>query len=144
MLTQDKIVDTLHQHGIKATPQRLAIIDFLIHNRIHPTADDIFQHLHPSFPSLSVATVYNTLEMLESISAVMKLKICNKNKVNYDFDTSVHPHFFCTRCHRIFDVELPWDMTTVTTREGHQIDDLQLYMKGTCVHCVEAGPNNSN
>ena len=55
-------LDTLKETGVRITPQRHAILEFLINSMTHPTADDIYKALEGKFPNMSVATVYNNLE----------------------------------------------------------------------------------
>ena len=54
--------------GLKLTPQRLAILDYLDKNFDHPTAEDIYADIKDKFPTMSFATVYKTLESLREIS----------------------------------------------------------------------------
>src|SRR5882757_5421290 len=52
--------------GLKLTPQRMAIVRELAGDESHPTAQEIFERLRPSLPTMSFATVYNTLDALRS------------------------------------------------------------------------------
>lgn len=58
------LAERLKRFGLRATPQRLAILAFLEGNTSHPSAEEIFRELKPRLPSLSLATVYGTLEVL--------------------------------------------------------------------------------
>ena len=86
--------------------QRIAIMEYLMDNPIHPSADDIYTALSPSMPTLSKTTVYNTLKLFSEQGAALMLTIDEKN-TNFDADTSVHSHFLCKRCGHIYDLKCP-------------------------------------
>ena len=80
--------------GLKLTPQRLAILEYLEGNKNHPSAEDIYKALKPRFPSMSFATVYNTLEILVKKGVIKELNIESSRK-RFDPFTHPHHHFFC-------------------------------------------------
>jgi len=98
--------------GMKLTPQRLAILDFLDGNTSHPSAEDVFQFVSKRFPTMSLATVYSTLAVLKKKGEVLELTI-DPDKKRYDPETSEHHHLICLSCKRIVDmpserrIELP-------------------------------------
>ncbi|MBT9168785.1 MAG: Peroxide operon regulator [Syntrophomonadaceae bacterium] len=59
--------------GLKLTPQRLAILDCLDGNKEHPSAEDIYKDVSKRFPTMSFATVYNTLEALRQRGGILEL-----------------------------------------------------------------------
>ena len=65
--------------GVHPSQQRLAIMDYLMKHRTHPTADEIFTALLPSMPTLSRTTVYNTLKVLVEHNAILNINIEEKN-----------------------------------------------------------------
>ena len=95
--------DYLEKCGIKPSLQRIAIVEYLMENRIHPTADDIYHALCIQVPTLSKTTVYNTMRLFAEQGAVLPLVIDDKN-VRFDIDTSCHAHFQCCACNRVFDI----------------------------------------
>lgn len=125
----------LQNFGIKPSLQRIAIAEYLMDNRIHPTVDDIYNALYIKVPTLSKTTVYNTLKLFAEQGAVLALVIDDKN-VRFDIDTSCHAHFQCCGCNRVFDI--PVEKTELL--QVRQIDDLlitesHLYYKGYCKDC---------
>lgn len=125
----------LVMHGIKPSVQRTAIMDFLIHNRIHPTVDDIYNALCVSIPTLSKTTVYNTLKLFSGQGALLSLVIDEKN-VRFDIDISNHAHFLCLECGKVYDVPVK-DITCVDIKEigGFSVSEIHLYYKGHCEEC---------
>jgi Fur family peroxide stress response transcriptional regulator len=89
--------------GVRLTPQRLAIFDYLVRNPGHPTAEDVYQDVVATHPTLSFATVYNTLELLVEMGEV-RIVIVDELRRRYDVNTEPHQHAICRRCRRIMDV----------------------------------------
>ena len=91
--------------NIKLTPQRLAILQYLEGNIEHPSADVIYKSVLKKFPTMSFATVYNTLEALKKIGNIQEIKI-DSGKKRYDPDISNHHHLICTTCKKINDIQI--------------------------------------
>ena len=121
--------------GLKLTPQRLAILRCLDGNDSHPSADDIYRSVLKQFPTMSFATVYNTLEALKSRGNVQELKI-DHTKKRYDPDSTAHHHMICSNCkkivdvHKDFNLSLPDDMT-----EGFDVKGNSIEFYGICSKC---------
>ncbi len=100
------MLSKLKQKGaasFKRTPQRLAILGHLDGNTTHPSAEDIYRAVAKKNPSLSFATVYNTLNTLVLAGAVRELTI-DPDRKRYDPDTSDHHHLICLDCRKIADI----------------------------------------
>jgi len=91
--------------GLKLTPQRLAILDFLEGNVDHPSAEDIYKAVSVKFPTMSFATVYNTLDALREKGHVAELSI-DPAKKRFDPCTKMHHHLICTSCKRVQDIHV--------------------------------------
>jgi Fur family transcriptional regulator, iron response regulator len=99
------IEDLLNQHGVKPTPQRAVITEFLLSTCAHPTADEIFQAVSDKLPvSLSRATVYNTLNCLVD-AGVIKEVVTEPGKSRYDANVTDHHHFVDVKTGKVFDIE---------------------------------------
>lgn len=129
----------LTEHGIKPSMQRMAVMEYLMTHRTHPTVDEIYTALHPSMPTLSKTTVYNTLKLLTDKGAALQLTIDERNCC-YDADTTPHAHFLCTRCGRVYDLDLQSKrlMRAVILPLGFTPDEVQLYYRGCCAQCADA------
>ncbi|MDR1762961.1 MAG: transcriptional repressor [Dysgonamonadaceae bacterium] len=127
--------DRLVEYGIKPSLHRIAIMDYLIKNHVHPAADTIFSSLYPSIPTLSKTTVYNTLKLFEEQGAVAAIVIDEKN-VRYDADLSPHAHFRCKKCGAIHDLKLEnFEAMKVVNAGNLQITECQVYFGGYCGNC---------
>jgi Fur family ferric uptake transcriptional regulator/Fur family peroxide stress response transcriptional regulator len=135
MNTNIDVKNRLLEFGVKPSLQRMAIMDFLVKNPIHPTVDTIFNQLYPSIPTLSKTTVYNTLKLLEEQGAIHSLNIDEKN-VRYDANISLHAHCKCKKCGQVQDVFLK-DTDVIETADTGKwtITECQIYYKGYCEKC---------
>lgn len=126
----------LVSYDIKPSVQRLAIMEYLLYHRIHPTADDIYHALAGKIQTLSKTTVYNTLKLFAEQGALQLLAIDEKN-VRFDIDTSVHAHFKCIACQGVFDIPVE-NLTEVKIAKGDewQVTEMQVYYKGYCKSCL--------
>ena len=120
---------------MKMTPQRMAILDYLDGNRAHPSADDIFSSVRKQFPSMSFATVYNTLEKLSEEGRLLEVSIDPARK-RYDPDTKPHHHIICSRCGVVSDIHCDFDLSVPEqARAGFLIDSNHVEFYGLCPKC---------
>lgn len=89
--------------GLKLTPQRLAILEYLEGNEDHPSAEDIYTEIKKKYPMVSFATVYKTLETLKNSGYITELTI-DRHRRRYDPDTGTHHHLICVTCKKIVDI----------------------------------------
>jgi Fur family peroxide stress response transcriptional regulator len=123
----------LHNNGLRATPQRLAILEHLEGNRSHPSAEEIYKQLKPRFPSLSMASIYSTLEALARTGELQELNIDPLRK-RFDPDTSAHCHFFCRICRKVYDIETPLPISSFNQLE-FLIESCAVNFFGICPNC---------
>lgn len=95
--------------GLKLTPQRLAILGCLEGNKSHPSADEIYAEVSKVFPTMSLATVYNTLEALRLKGEIRELTI-DPDKKRFDPDTGLHHHLICTGCRKVVDIHVDYSL----------------------------------
>lgn len=122
-------------YGLKMTPQRRAIIEFLQTCVDHPTAEEIMVAVNERFPMTSRPTVYNTLNWLKGAGLVNE--VYEGGAVRYDPNTSPHHHFVCRRCGKVEDVESAAVGTLpIGTLSGHyKIENFQVTIRGLCLGC---------
>ena len=125
----------LAQYGIRPSVQRIAGMEYLQAHRTHPSAEEIYQALAPSMPTLSRTTVYNTLELLVAHGAVAHITI-DPRFSRYDGDISLHGHFLCEHCGTLYDVPVEALPQTLYPKD-HQVSSVQLSYRGTCAHCTQ-------
>ncbi len=105
-LTTGEVEQFLHKHGVKPTPQRMVIAEYVLNARCHPTADQVFQEVAQQLPVLlSRATVYNTLNTLVQAGAVREVYI-EPGPARYDANIDEHHHFVDVKTGRVLDVDI--------------------------------------
>jgi Fur family ferric uptake transcriptional regulator/Fur family peroxide stress response transcriptional regulator len=135
MNTKTKTIERLQQFGIKPSLQRIAIMQYLMENLIHPSVDMIFNALHPAAPTLSKTTVYNTLKLFAEQGAILEINIDDRH-VRYDANIMQHAHFKCKQCGCVHDLPIR-DPKFANKKQinGFRITESQLYYKGYCPNC---------
>lgn len=136
--THQDFSQLLHQAGLRVTPQRIAICEMLIHTEAHPTANDIYTELKDQYPSLSLATIYNTLDVLVGMGAVNALGSIGDDKVHFDGNTSPHINLACVKCHKIVDLPSPNILAMddeIHQHSGYQVLGSRVLYYGICPDC---------
>lgn len=134
------IEQRLSDRGLRVTPQRVAIYEFLSGNRTHPTAADIHDAVKRQYPMISPATIYKTLEVLVQMGEVVELPFPDGTN-RYDSNAHPHVHLVCTRCQTILDVEdgalLSLEMRAADA-SGFAIFARRFELQGLCRDCRTA------
>ncbi len=126
--------------NIKLTPQRLAILDYLEGNRMHPSVDEIYKHVSRRFPSMSYATVYNVVNTLVKHKVVKELSI-DPGKKRFDPDMHTHHHLVCIRCRKIMDIDIDYSLRVPEQAlDGFTLLGNNIEFYGICSACR----NNDN
>ena len=126
---------------LRLTPQRIAILKYLMGNKSHPSAEDIYQAVAEKFPTMSLATVYNTISALEKRGQLLRLTI-DAGKTRYDPNTLPHHHLICNRCKTIVDVEARHRLALPDT--DFEVTGCHVEFYGICPKCRESSPNTEN
>ena len=134
-MTVQEVHQYLTSHDVKPSQQRVAIMQYLLEHHTHPDAEEIFEMLLPSMPTLSKTTVYNTVKLFCDKKAANALYIDEKN-VRFDGIITPHAHFRCKKCDHIYDVPLQeTDIPPFRGPEGFCPEENQIYFLGTCKQC---------
>lgn len=131
------ITSLLREKGFKVTPQRLAIYNMLASTKTHPNAEMIFNELQAMYPTMSLATVYKTMEILKEIGLV-KILNAGEDSFRYDADTSDHPHVRCMECGQVEDVhniDSADFVNQVSQGTKYHLVSQQFYFYGICPAC---------
>ncbi|MEX0776458.1 MAG: transcriptional repressor [Phycisphaeraceae bacterium] len=134
--------DLFAEHGLRCTRQRCALYQALTSTQSHPTADDLFRKVTTQRPdmSLSLATVYNTLEALCDAGLVQKLA-GQDGSARYDATCADHLHLRCQKTGKLADVpeelsrqfikRLPADMLRrIEADTGFKVDHVRIELHG--------------
>ena len=137
-----KLQKDISNVGLKVTPQRIAILEHLRKNRIHPTAEKIHHGLLKEYPTIYLTTVYNTLYKFVEVGMIKELDI-DQNKMRFDTCTDPNDHFHCRACDNVYDIDynasiLADNLQNNKTIEGHKVDAISINLKGVCKYCEAA------
>jgi Fur family transcriptional regulator, iron response regulator len=103
-MESQEVEKLLLSKGVKPTPQRMVIAEFLVHTHSHPTADEVLEQVSNKLPcALSRATVYNTLNSLVQAGVIQEV-FTEPGKTRYDANISDHHHFVDVKSGKILDV----------------------------------------
>lgn len=135
----NKAIEILNQFEIRPSYQRIAVMDYLLKHRTHATADAIYDDLSKTMPVLSRTTVYNTLRLLVEKGAIKAL-LLEQDALHFDAIMRPHAHLFCSRCRKIYDVEVSEQLwSSIVETSPCDNSDVQLNFNGICKECI----NNS-
>jgi len=135
------MIETLRARGLRITAQRIALVEAFAGDHSHPTAQDLFERLRPSFPTMSFATVYNTLDALTQAGLSSTLRV-DGGAARFDPNTAPHHHAVCDVCGATFDVptrSLEPDATIASrvaeVAPGFTVARVDKTYRGTCRGC---------
>jgi Fur family transcriptional regulator, iron response regulator len=123
-------LQALTEHGIQPSAQRVAVADYVLYTTDHPSADQVWAEVKRSFPMLSRATVYNTLNLFTEKGLLRELVLA-EGKVVFDPKLDPHHHFLDEETGEIVDV--PWsalDVRRVHNLNGFDVREYQVVMRG--------------
>jgi Fur family peroxide stress response transcriptional regulator len=130
-----EIKKTTKGRCFRRTPQRLAIRKFLEGNLSHPSAEEVYDALRGQFPTLSLATVYNTLAALQEWGEIVEVGL-DPAKKRFDPIVSQHHHLICVRCKKILDIPEKWrPVLNEDEKRGFQVIRSQVDFHGLCPEC---------
>lgn len=133
----EQALNKLKSTGVRMTPQRHAILAYLLNTMAHPTADDIYKALAPKFPSMSVATVYNNLKVFIEVGLVREMTYGDHSS-RFDADMSEHYHALCEECGKLVDFSYKPldDLEQTAGREtGFLVKSHRVEVYGICSDC---------
>lgn len=130
------MLSRLRAAGLKITPQRIAIIQELAGDPSHPTAQELYDRLRPSMPSMSFATVYNTLASLAE-AGLCASRSLTPGGARFDPNTEPHDHAVCDRCGAVLD--MPHVIHRPQGRNvpaGFAVRAVERIYRGLCASCA--------
>jgi len=131
----DHYDETIRGGALRDTPQRRHVYDLLVGKRDHPTATDVFNRAKKSMPSISLATVYNSLEALVACGLVKQVHV-EREPTRFCPNLAEHGHFVCEKCGKVHDIDLvedhheQWNLPRGFTVTTHEIS-----LRGLCADC---------
>jgi Fur family peroxide stress response transcriptional regulator len=149
----EKMLAGVRAAGLKLTPQRMAIVRELAADETHPTAQELFDRLQPGLPTMSFATVYNTLDALTTAGLCAALAL-SPGSGRFDPNMVPHHHAVCDGCGSVRDVPPSGSVTgensdpAVVARAlaqaapGFELRGVERIFRGRCAACVKRRPRD--
>jgi Fur family peroxide stress response transcriptional regulator len=132
--TTSHLAEQLKQHGIRPSFQRIKILEYLWNCHSHPTVEEIFTALTAEIPTISKATIYNTLHTFIEAGLVREINIAIDAQ-HYDIMLEDHGHFKCLSCGKIFNFDLDLDQLAIVGLQAFLIKKKDVYFSGLCPDC---------
>jgi Fur family transcriptional regulator, peroxide stress response regulator len=132
----DAIKRSLEAGGLRCTPQRYAVMAFLMEQESHPTAAELFEAVNRVDPRSSRATTYNTLRSLVQAGLVREVAVEGR-AARFDATGLRHHHFICDRCGNVEDIEWYDVPKPAADSLGKRVlRECELIFRGLCTRCA--------
>jgi len=127
---------SLEESGLRCTPQRYAVMAFLMEHTSHPTAAEIYEAVNRMDPRCSRATTYNNLRDLVQAGLVREVAVEGR-AARFDVKGLRHHHFICDRCGSVEDMDWYDVPTPAPSRLGKRtVRESEIIFRGLCEKCV--------
>ena len=133
---EPKIVAAFRERGLRCTPQRYAVLDYVMRHPVHATAEEVYHAVNRTDPRASRATVYNNLHALVEAGLVREVRLEGRS-ARFDANTGRHHHFVCERCGRVEDI-CWFDVPRLARRSqlgSRVVREYEMVFRGTCEIC---------
>jgi Fur family peroxide stress response transcriptional regulator len=134
---EHKLIDVLRKSRLRATGQRLAIMQAIMDSRSHPSAEDIYQKIKPTHPTISISTIYKTIQIMARMGSVLTIET-GTGGLRFDGHIDPHHHAICNKCGKVYDIDFqhyPIDLEKKNILEGFQVQGIKVTFLGTCQTC---------
>lgn len=141
----DVLTEQFRARGLKVTPQRQAIFRALAASTVHPTAEAVYATVSAEMPTISLRTVYQTLNDLAAMGELSTLDV-GTGSTRFDPNLAPHHHLVCEVCGRIDDVHAePPRAAVPATGEaaGFEVTSTEIVFRGRCTTCASAPPSQA-
>jgi Fe2+ or Zn2+ uptake regulation protein len=137
-LLDDELIGVLRARGQRVTLPRLLVHRHVRGAQRHVTAEQVYAELAGELPSLSPATVYSTLDLLDDLGLVRRMNT-PRGAIMYDSRVDDHHHVICRQCGRMQDLDVKVDARAAEAAAhaaGFEVAHAQLTLNGLCSDCA--------
>ena len=123
--------------SVKLTRQREVVLRVVNETHEHPTASEVFEQARKLLPTISYATVYNSLRYLKEEGLLLEITFGN-GASRYDSETGRHDHALCTECGKLVDFDISETvelMRSAARRTRFKPESIHLTLMGLCPDC---------
>jgi Fur family peroxide stress response transcriptional regulator len=136
-IEEHKLIDQLRNCRLRATGQRLAIMQAVMGSRSHPSVEDIYQKVRHAYPTISISTIYKTVQTMSRIGNILTVE-SGTGSQRFDGHTDPHHHAICNKCGKVFNIDFdhyPIDLDKKNIMEGFRVQGIKVTFLGTCHAC---------
>ena len=137
MRSPDELTQIFRARGLKITPQRQTIFRVLHSSAVHPTAEAVFDSVRREMPTISLRTVYQTLNDLAAMGEIHAIDL-GTGSARFDPHTGPHHHLVCVECGRVQDIEVEFPGVEVPDADafGFTVNTTEIVFRGLCRACT--------
>ena len=143
-MTQQELVERMREWAVRVTSQRLAIAEVVLNSSDHPTVQQIYERVRDHFPSMTLATIYSTLGVLQKSGLIQELPFQKMSR--YEPNMEPHVNLVCIECENVIDADTGNDVQDVVLNLRQQINDSSDFevawqrvdFYGLCPRCAAA------
>jgi Fe2+ or Zn2+ uptake regulation protein len=139
MRSPDALTELFRGQGLKITPQRQCIFRALEGNEQHPSAESIYELVRSEMPTISLRTVYQTLNDLTAMGEIASIDV-GTGATRYDPNLTEHHHLVCDSCGAVVDVEIDLAdgvLVPPTSARGFEVARTEIVFRGRCAACAQ-------
>ena len=134
MRSPAELTEAFRQRGLKITPQRQCIFRILHGNERHPTAEAVYASATAEMPSISLRTVYQTLNDLAEMGELRALDL-GTGSARFDPNVDDHHHLVCEGCGAVVDVYVETSSIEVPRSAAFTVSSVEVVFRGRCARC---------
>ena len=140
MKSPAELTELFRARGLKVTPQRQCIFRALDGNTQHPTAEGIYERVITEMPTVSLRTVYQTLNDLSAMGEISQIDL-GTGSARFDPNLAAHQHLVCDGCGTVVDVPGGFADIRVPSGQSHgfEVSRTEIVFRGRCAACRAAG-----
>jgi Fur family peroxide stress response transcriptional regulator len=132
----DELTRIFRSQGLKVTPQRQSIFRALHGSTTHPTAEAVYETVSREMPTISLRTVYQTLNDLTQMGEIMAFDL-GTGSVRFDPHIGQHHHLVCESCGKVQDVDADFPgVAPPANRFGFEVSSTEIVFRGRCRDCA--------
>ena len=124
-----------HHHN---TATHAAIVEYFKNNKHHPNILDIYKNVSKKLSTISMTTVYNTIDLLKKDGLIHELAVRHQEGIRFGSNLTPHDHLICSICGNIVDVEIDVDHSLLLTekqKNNFDIREIHIEFYGVCPNC---------
>lgn len=133
-------LELLRENGLRATAQRIGILEAIVDTEGHPTAEDVWERAREDQPTLSLSTVYDTLSRFVELGLIDEVH-AGEGATRYEFFDRPHLNIVCSTCGDVRDVDVGAVETLIEAADDSAFDvpDQPVELEGVCASCRDQG-----